>query len=175
VKSVKSPVDDDTMVRCVHELFELQVARSPDRIALRDVVSSLSYADAERRANHLAHLLCESGAGPDVQVALYARRSAAMILGMLGILKAEAAYVPLDPSYPAGRVESIVLSAAPSILVTERGMPELARWGALGRACRVVYLDDHLAGERPEPPAGRRFGPVRCLDHRRALAPLPPA
>ncbi|MDI1433382.1 non-ribosomal peptide synthetase [Polyangium sorediatum] len=90
--------------RCIHELFEEQVGRTPDAVAVEYGGSSLTYAELDTRANRLAHHLRKHGVGPDVLVGLCAQRSLEMVIGMLAILKAGGAYVPLDPSYPAERL-----------------------------------------------------------------------
>jgi amino acid adenylation domain-containing protein len=88
----------------VHTLFEAQVARTPDAVALVYDNAYLTYAALNARANQLAHALIARGVGPDTLIALAAERSLAMLVGILGILKAGGAYVPLDPTYPAARL-----------------------------------------------------------------------
>ena len=90
--------------RCVHELFEAQVTRDPEAAALvfRDDV--LSYATLNARANDVAHRLIGQGIGPGALVGVLTERSPAMIAAMMGVLKAGAAYVPLDPTYPKDRL-----------------------------------------------------------------------
>jgi len=85
-------------------LFDAQVARSPDAIALRYEDTALSYAELDAQANRLARLLIADGIGPEDIVAILLDRSPAMIIAMLGVLKAGAAYLPLDPEYPAERL-----------------------------------------------------------------------
>jgi amino acid adenylation domain-containing protein len=89
---------------CLHMLFEEQVQRVPEAIALTFEESQLSYTALNQRANQLAHYLRAQGVGPDVLVGLYVGRSLEMIVGLLGILKAGGAYVPLDPTYPTDRL-----------------------------------------------------------------------
>ncbi|TBW47406.1 non-ribosomal peptide synthetase, partial [Marinobacter halodurans] len=83
--------------QCIHELFEAQVQRSPEAVALVHGDETLSYGALNARANRLAHYLRELGVGPDDRVAICAERSLAMVVGLLGVLKAGGAYVPLDP------------------------------------------------------------------------------
>ena len=90
--------------RCVHELFEEQVARTPDAVAVVFEDRQLSYRELNAQANRLAHHLIALGVRPDDRVALCMQRSLEMVVGLLGILKAGVAYVPLDPSYPAERL-----------------------------------------------------------------------
>src|SRR5205085_6799511 len=86
--------------RCLHQLFEEQVARTPDAPALMFQDQQLSYAQLNSRANQLAHQLQLLGVGPDLPVALCLDRSVEMIVALLAILKAGGAYVPLDPQDP---------------------------------------------------------------------------
>src|SRR5262249_38837611 len=90
--------------KCVHELFEAQAERTPHAIAVAHENRQLSYSELNARANRLAHYLREIGAGPDSRVALYLERSPEMVVGLLAVLKAGAAYVPLDISYPSERL-----------------------------------------------------------------------
>jgi amino acid adenylation domain-containing protein len=105
--------------RCIHELFEEQVRRRPDAVALVYEGSELTYAELNRRANRLAHQLIERGVGPEARVGLCMERSAQMVIGMLGILKAGGCYVPLDPDYPLKRIEYLLEDARIGIVVTE--------------------------------------------------------
>ena len=109
-------------------LFEAQVERSPEAIALVFEERTLSYAELNAQANRLAHLLIGRGVGPEDLVALALPRSTEMIVALLGILKAGAAYLPLDPEYPVERLSSMLRDARPacfltSIQVSER-LPE---------------------------------------------------
>ncbi|MES2295469.1 MAG: amino acid adenylation domain-containing protein [Pseudomonadota bacterium] len=106
--------------QCIHQAFEAQVARTPQRSALVHDGVHLSYAQLNARANRLAHRLRELGVGPDVLVGLCAERSFDMIVGVLGILKAGGAYVPLDPSYPAERLAYMLADCRPAVLVTQQ-------------------------------------------------------
>ncbi len=112
------------------ELFEAQVARSPEAVALVYEESRLSYAELNERANRLAHLLISLGTGPEDLVALALPRSMEMVVGLLGILKAGAAYLPLDPDYPAQRLAYTLQDAAP-VLRPDHGADReaAAGWG----------------------------------------------
>jgi amino acid adenylation domain-containing protein len=107
-------------LQTLHQLFEAQVERTPDRIAVVCEGESLSYAELNAQANRLARHLRQLGAGPDVLVGLCVERSVAMIVGLYGILKADAAYVPLDPGHPADRLMTIVADAKPAVILTQR-------------------------------------------------------
>ncbi len=104
---------------CLHELFEAQVARHPEAVALVYGDRQLSYRELNQQANQVAHYLREQGVGPDVLVGLCVERSLAMVIGMLGILKAGGAYVPLDPSYPQERLEYMIADSAPALVLTQ--------------------------------------------------------
>ncbi|MGW6868503.1 amino acid adenylation domain-containing protein, partial [Streptomyces sp. NPDC054901] len=102
------------------ELFERQAARFPDRTALTFEDTSLTYAELNARANRLARLLTGRGIGPDSLVALALPRSAELVTALLAVVKAGAAYVPLDPDYPADRLAYVLSDAAPAVLLTDR-------------------------------------------------------
>ncbi|MEI7382470.1 amino acid adenylation domain-containing protein, partial [Pectobacterium versatile] len=103
----------------IHERFEQQVERTPDAIAVVFEAQSLSYAELNRRANQLAHRLLTLGIKPDDRVALCVERSLEMVVGLMGILKSGAAYVPLDPTYPAERLAYMIDDAKPVALLTQ--------------------------------------------------------
>ncbi|HLD68435.1 MAG TPA: amino acid adenylation domain-containing protein, partial [Pseudomonas sp.] len=107
-------------------VFEAQAARTPQAPALVGANAALTYAQLNTRANRLAHRLIDLGVRPDDRVGLCAQRSAEMVIGLLGILKAGAAYVPLDPAYPAERLAHMLADAAPRALVRQAGLADLA-------------------------------------------------
>ncbi len=104
---------------CVHELFEQQVARDPDAIAVVGGGRSLSYRELNERANRVAHYLRRRGVGPDVLVGVCLERTPEMVVALLGVLKAGGAYVPLDSAYPEERLSFMVTDAAVKVLLTE--------------------------------------------------------
>jgi amino acid adenylation domain-containing protein/thioester reductase-like protein len=105
-------------------LFEAQAARSPDAIAVIDGTDRLSYAELNARANKLAHhLASQYGAGPEQIVAVALPRSADLIVALLGILKSGAAFLPVDPDYPAERIETMLSTARPACLITASTQP----------------------------------------------------
>uniref|UniRef100_UPI002B40EA8B non-ribosomal peptide synthetase n=1 Tax=Xenorhabdus szentirmaii TaxID=290112 RepID=UPI002B40EA8B len=108
----------------LHELFEQQVVRTPDAIAVVFEESPLSYGELNRRANRLARHLLALGIRPDDRVAICVERSLEMMVGLLGILKAGAAYVPLDPAYPAERLAYMLEDATPVALLTQTDLLE---------------------------------------------------
>ncbi len=103
----------------VFELFEAQVARSPEAVAVICESDSLSFAELNRRANRLAHYLSSAGVGPEVPVAVMLERSVEMIIALLGILKAGGAYVPLDPSYPQARLVFMIEDVGAPLILTQ--------------------------------------------------------
>jgi amino acid adenylation domain-containing protein len=110
----------------IHQLFEQQVLVTPDAMALLHEGNALSYGELNRRANQVAHTLIARGIKPGDRVALGVDRSLAMVIGILGILKAGAGYVPLAPSYPAARLAYLLEDSAPALLLTQTSLP--ATW-----------------------------------------------
>jgi len=104
----------------LHQLFEAQAAASPQAIALVFDGASLTYSELNQRANQLAHLLRSRGLGPDRLVGLSVDRSPDMVIAILAILKAGAAYVPLDPAYPKDRLAFVLDDARISVLLTQQ-------------------------------------------------------
>ncbi|MGP4045430.1 amino acid adenylation domain-containing protein [Streptomyces sp. 2A115] len=107
------------------ELFAEWVARTPDALAVIAEDEQLSFAALDRRSSALAHALTERGAGPERLVGLSVRRGAAMAVGVLGVLKSGAAYVPLDPAHPRTRLRWMAEDAGVEVVVTEPGPAEL--------------------------------------------------
>ncbi len=105
--------------KCVHELFEAQVQRTPAAIAVVAGDKQLTYAELNARANQLARFLRRFGIGPDSLVGLCVNRSIEMIVGVLGVLKAGAGYVPMDPAYPAERLAFMLKDANVFVLLTQ--------------------------------------------------------
>jgi amino acid adenylation domain-containing protein len=127
--------------KCVHELFEEQVERTPDAVAVVFEEQQLSYRELNERANQLAHHLIALGVGPETLVGLCLNRSLEMVVGILGILKAGGAYVPIEADSPRSRLELILADARIEVLVTRESLRNLlpaADW-------RVVCLDTDAA------------------------------
>ncbi|MFI6785818.1 amino acid adenylation domain-containing protein [Nonomuraea sp. NPDC050383] len=127
--------------QCLHRLFEQQADRTPDAVAVEFDGDALTYAELDRRANRLAHLLRGMGVGPEVPVALHVRRSLDLPVALLGILKSGGAYVPLDPSYPEGRLTQVLGRVDTPVLVTHRALA-----GGLPHE-RPVHVDTDLDGQ----------------------------
>lgn len=122
---------------CVHHLFEQQAARTPGSIAVACGGDGLTYADLNARANRLARHLIKMGVGPDTLVGIYTERSLEMVVALLGTLKAGAAYVPLDPSYPRQRVAFMLEDARASVLLTRQHLVETLP----SNPARILRLD----------------------------------
>ncbi|WP_338927442.1 amino acid adenylation domain-containing protein (plasmid) [Mycetohabitans endofungorum] len=131
--------------QCVHQLFEAQVACTPEATALVYKSQTLSYAQLNAQANRLAHQLVELGVKPNTRVALCAQRSPETVVGMLATLKAGGAYVPLDPTYPAERLAYMVADSAPTVLLSV-GTPPAAVTQSLSAS--VPLLDLHADAEQ---------------------------
>ena len=123
---------------CVQQVFEQQVESTPDAVAVVYEDEQLTFSQLNACANQVANYLRVAGAGPEVIVALYMNRSVAMILGLLGILKSGAAYLPMDLNQPDHRLQFIVDDAAAPIVLTQKGVD--ARW-VDAKVC-VICIDD---------------------------------
>ncbi|WP_315791701.1 amino acid adenylation domain-containing protein [Fischerella sp. JS2] len=110
---------DYDLTICLHQLIEAQVERKPDAIAVSFAGEQLTYRELNQRANQLAHYLQTLGVKPEVLVGICIERSLEMLVGLLGILKAGAAYLPLDPAYPQERLELILSDSQVSVLLTD--------------------------------------------------------
>jgi len=106
--------------RCIHELFEAQVAAQPDAPAVVHNGRTLTYGELNARANRLAHHLRSLDVKPDDRVAICLARSVEQVISLLAVLKAGAAYVPLDPSYPAERLAYMLEDSAPKVLLAQQ-------------------------------------------------------
>ncbi len=103
---------------CFHRRVEAHARATPDRLAVMANGDSLTYAELDQRANRIARALRTHGAGPETLVALCVARSVDLVIALLGVAKSGAAYVPLDPAYPAGRILNIFEDASPLVVLT---------------------------------------------------------
>lgn len=124
------------------DLLDDAARRNPDGVAVAHGATRLTYRELHERANGLAQTLQRRGAGPETLVGLMVERSADMIVGVLGVLKAGAAYLPLDPNYPAERLAFMVSDAQPRVVVVQRAFVKQAP------AAELVVLEDELPAER---------------------------
>ncbi|WCN84686.1 non-ribosomal peptide synthetase [Micromonospora sp. LH3U1] len=155
--------------RCLHELFELRAARTPDALAVVQGQDSLSYAELAAAAGRLAARLAAAGVGRGDTVALCLPRTVGTVVAVLGVLKAGAAYAPIDPDLPAERVRDLVATLAAPVVLTDPGaVPEVLRRCEGLPALRSVLW---LGGDGRGPEAGT--GPADVtVDY--ALAEPPP-
>jgi non-ribosomal peptide synthetase component F len=121
--------------RCIHDLFEEQVARTPDAVAVIFGDQSLTYRELNARANQIARHLLSLGLEPDMGVGLCVRRSLGMVASLLGILKAGGAYVPLDPDYPRDRLAYILRDSGCSRWITEGELMDCLPEGVATAIC----------------------------------------
>jgi amino acid adenylation domain-containing protein len=138
---------------CIHQLIEAQAQRTPDAVAIRWGNERLTYADLNRRSNQVAHGLRTLGIGPEVLVGICMERTPALVVGLLGILKAGAAYLPLDPGYPTERLAYMLKDARVPALLTQR----LLAAGLPAHDATMLYLEsggDLFAEESTENPLG---------------------
>lgn len=138
---------------CAHELFELQVDRNPEAVAVACGQAQLSYRELNEQANRVAHHLRRRGVGPNVLVGVCLERSPQMVVALLGAWKAGGAYVPLDPTYPKERLAFMIEDSQPLVLLTERKCLPLLT----APADRIVCLDtdwpalSQESGDNPAP------------------------
>ncbi|MGJ4952834.1 non-ribosomal peptide synthase/polyketide synthase [Bradyrhizobium sp. HKCCYLS20291] len=141
------------------DLFAAQAAESPDAIAVVDGDESLSYAALEARANQLAHHLHDLGVGPETVVGLCVERSPALLVGLLGILKAGGVYLPLDPSYPDDRIGFMLNNAGASALVTHAGLRYRLCGSDAPRSLILLDADQPALAKRPATAPASRLDP----------------
>ncbi len=122
---------------CIHELFEAQVERTPDALALEYEDVRITYRELNRRANRLARALRQLGVGPEKLVGVMLDRSVDMVASVLAVLKAGGAYLPLDPAYPKARLEFVLADANAAILLTQKKYQDLT----VNYGGKVVYVD----------------------------------
>ena len=139
------PLDPEAVLL---DAFEATARRSPDLQAVRFGDEVLSYAALNAQANRLARHLRAQGAGPGATVAIAAERSPSLVVGLLAVLKAGAAYVPVDPSYPADRVAWMLSDAAPRLVLTQRPLAD--RLPPAEAGSRWLFLDTDAALWRHE-------------------------
>jgi len=113
------PFAEQLVETSIHRCFENQVVRRPDSIAIKDASGGMTYRDLNKAANHVAHVLQSLSIGPSRPVALLFGHKTAMVVAMLGVLKAGGFYVPLDPSFPQKRVRAILEDAQAVVILTD--------------------------------------------------------
>lgn len=139
---------------CLHSLFEAQVERTPDRVALTHEDEQLTYDEFNRRSNRLAHYLKQFGIHEETCVGVLLDRSIDLAVAVMAVLKAGAAYVPLDSSYPRERLSLMLESAGAKVLLTSRALADRA--GETG--AKLVCLDE----DQPRIALNREDNPGNC-------------
>ncbi|WP_346836056.1 amino acid adenylation domain-containing protein [Paenibacillus polymyxa] len=134
----------------IHQLFEEQAVKHPERVALRFRGQSLTYGKLNTRINKLANYLISTGVKKNQLIAVYMDRSVEMIVALYGILKAGAAYVPFDPDYPSERIEYMFDDSEVEMILTQEGKFELLK----GISCQMIVLGENdvtesMSGENP--------------------------
>ncbi|HEX8904980.1 MAG TPA: amino acid adenylation domain-containing protein, partial [Longimicrobiaceae bacterium] len=127
--------------RCIHELFEAQVERTPGAVALVHEARPLTYAELNERANRLARRLAGVGVGPEVRVGLCLERGPELLVALLAVLKAGGAYVPLDPGYPAERLAYLAEDADLRVVLAQAHLRDVVP----GDGIQVVALEDDIS------------------------------
>ena len=144
----------------VHRLFEAQVQRTPDAPAVIDAQGTLSYKQLDQLANGLARQLREAGAGPGERVAVFLDRSRRVVTALIATLKTGAAYVPLDPRYPADRVAYLVEDCAPKVVITSEPLRGLL---AVPAQVQVVNVQQVAPEDAPPTPAPATDSPAYLI------------
>ncbi|WP_414624617.1 amino acid adenylation domain-containing protein [Calothrix sp. CCY 0018] len=125
--------------KCIHQLFEEQVRKTPHSVAVVFEGEQLTYQELNTKANQLAHYLQTLGVEPEVLVGICVERSPLMVVGLLAIFKAGGAYVPLDPAYPSKRLAYMLSDSQVSVLLTQEKLASLLPVSA----ARAIYLDSN--------------------------------
>ncbi len=144
--------------RCVHQLFEEQARRTPNQVALASGTEQVTYAELNARANRLARYLMSNGVEAESRVCICLEPGPEMIVAVLGVLKAGAAYVPLDPAYPKSRLAYMLNDCRARVLLTESRLPG-GRVSTAGNV-RTISLDeeqDAIRSQSPDDPAVEIF------------------
>ncbi|WP_345572769.1 amino acid adenylation domain-containing protein [Nonomuraea rosea] len=139
------PMPDTTVV----ELFEAQVTRTPGATALTSGEVELTYAELDARANQVARHLIGRGVGPESVVAVVFERGADLVVALLGVIKAGAAYLPIDPAYPAARIAYVIADSGAVCLLTGQDMRERLPAFEIGDGVPVVLVDDPAVRAEP--------------------------
>ncbi len=131
--------------RCIHEIFEQQVEQTPDAVAVVYEGEHLTYYELNRRANQLAHYLREKGVGPEVKVGLCVERSLEMIIGLVGVMKAGGAYLPIDPGNPEERIRYMLSDSGAKVVLVQGRFKE-----RVGEICANIVELEQSAEEVQE-------------------------
>ena len=132
----------------LHEMIARRVTLTPSKTAVRCAGKSLTYRDLDARANGLAATLRERGVGPDVSVGVFVSRSTDMVVALLGVLKAGGCYVPMDPDFPASRLQQMLENAQPRVIITSRDVALRLPGSSAGAALAVEDVKPQSAPPR---------------------------
>ncbi len=143
---------------CLHQLFEAQVERTPEAVALVAEGFECTYRELNESANRLAHYLRKQGIGPESLVGICLERSPEMVQAVLAVLKAGAAYVPIDPHWKPARLLSVLADTAPAIILTNE-VRSHALDGTVSRIISINALDALLKAESTSAPGACTFRP----------------
>ncbi|ARU63537.1 hypothetical protein CBW65_22905 [Tumebacillus avium] len=135
-------------LKCFHQLFAEQAARTPDAEAVITSSERLTYRELDERANRLAHYLQKQGVGPESLVALCLERTSWMVTSVLAVLKAGGAYVPIDPTYPPERIATMLGVCTPPLLLTDQDM----EWETHARVLPIADVAGEIAAEPADCP-----------------------
>ncbi|WP_196297252.1 AMP-binding protein, partial [Xanthomonas albilineans] len=148
---------------CIHHLFDAQVRRTPDAIAVSEGQRTLRYAELDARANRLAQRLRRSGVGLESRVALYLPRSIEQVVAVLATLKAGAAYVPLDPELPSERLAFLLEDSRPRAVLTCTDLQDHLPASRAMLRVSVLTMDDIAETQHDDP--GAPDVPCLCPDN----------
>ena len=145
---------------CIHQLFETQVERTPNNIAIQFENQQLTYRELNEKANQLAHYLQGRGVGRETIVGVCVNRSPELLIGILGILKAGGTYLPLDPTYPPERLNFILSDSQASFVLSQQSLinGNLLQTNEQKVTATITYLDTDwqtITGESGENPISR--------------------
>jgi amino acid adenylation domain-containing protein len=135
--------------KCIHQLFEEQVRRTPDAIAVICQGQPLTYRELDEKANRLARTLRQLGVGPDRRVGVCLLRSLEMVIALYAIHKAGGAYVPMDPTYPAERLAFMLEDAQVTLLLTQKALEALVPSGQTRQLCVDAPVEPAHSGASP--------------------------
>ncbi|UHA73609.1 non-ribosomal peptide synthetase [Paenibacillus sp. 481] len=153
---------DDVTEQTMHQLFEEQVERTPDQVAVVFGTEQLTYRELNDKANQLARTLRNNGVQPDQLVGIMVERSLDMLVGIFAILKAGGAYVPIDPAYPAERIRYILDDSNAQVIVLQRHLQERIAGGhADGLAAKPIWLEDEASYDMDS----TNLTPITSPDH----------
>jgi amino acid adenylation domain-containing protein len=140
----------------LHKLFEQQVERSPDALALISQSEHVTYQQLNQKVNQLTHYLTNLGVTSETVVAICLERSVEMIVAILAILKAGGAYLPLDPNYPVERLQFMLADSQASLMISHTSL--IHRWGEVSAMVALDTEWDNIQQESPENPRSTSEG-----------------